>query len=98
MDAGHTPVVVGRSRLHAGRELLKVGAVTVVAVLNVGAALRAMAAAPAGTPLVAQAAFGAAFRIAVQGAAALVVLAAADYLFRYLRARRRTHRSVAGGA
>ena len=74
-----------------GRELLKVGAVAVIAVLNIGAALRAMAAAaPA-----AEVAYGAALRLAVQAAAALLLLAAADYLFRYFRARRRSHGSVA---
>ena len=73
------------------RELLKVGTVAVVAVLNVGAALRAIATAAAP----AQAAFGAALRLAVQAAAALLLLAAADYLFRYLRSRGKRHRSVA---
>ena len=73
------------------RELLKVSAVAVIAVFNIGAALRAMAAAaPA-----AEAAYGAALRLAVQAGTALLLLAAADYLYRYFRARRRSHRSVA---
>ena len=70
-----------------GRELLKVGALGVVAVLNIGALLRA--------PSVAAAAFGAALRLAVQAAVALSLLAAADYLFRSRRARGRSRRSVA---
>ncbi|MDE0230327.1 MAG: EscU/YscU/HrcU family type III secretion system export apparatus switch protein [Spirochaetaceae bacterium] len=74
-----------------GRELLKVGAVAVVAALNIGAALRAIA---AGAPT-AEVAYGAALRLAVQAAVVLLLLAAADYLVRYFRARRRAHRSVA---
>ena len=74
-----------------GRELLKVAAVAVIAVLNIGAALRAMAT----SARAAEVAYGAALRLAVQAAAALLLLAAADYLFRRLRARRRSHRSVA---
>ena len=82
-----------------GRELLKVGAVAVIAALNIGAALRLLAAAPAGAgggaPLVAAATFGAALRLAVQSAIALLLLAVADYLFRYFRERRRSQRTVA---
>ena len=82
-----------------GRELLKVGAVVVIAALNIGAALRLLAAAPAGAgggaPLVAAATFGAALRLAVQSAIALLLLAVADYLFRYFRERRRSQRTVA---
>ncbi len=74
-----------------GRELLKVGGVAVIAVLNIGAALRAIAAGAA----MAEAAYGAALRLAVQAAGALLLLAAADYLLRNFRARRRAHRSVA---
>ena len=82
-----------------GRELLKVGAVAVIAALNIGAALRLLVAAPAGAgggaPLVAAATFGAALRLAVQSAIALLLLAVADYLFRYFRERRRSQRTVA---
>ena len=74
-----------------GRELLKVGAVAVIAVLNIGAALRGMAAGPS----LAAAVFGAALRLAVQAALALVLLAAVDYLYRYCRERRRSRRSPA---
>ena len=73
------------------RELLKVGAVAAVAVLNIRAALRALAADAATAEVV----YGAALRLAVQAATALLLLAAADYLFRSFRARRRSHRSVA---
>ena len=76
------------------RELLKAGAVAVIAVLNVGVALGAMAVAPT-TAAAAAAALSAALRLALQAAAALLLLAAADYLFRFLRVRRRSHRSVA---
>ena len=82
-----------------GRELLKVGAVAVIAALNIGAALRLLVAAPAGAgggaPLVAAATFGAALRLAVQSALALLLLAVADYLFRYFRERQRSQRTVA---
>ena len=82
-----------------GRELLKVGAVAVIAVLNIGAALRRLAAAPAGdgggAALVASATFGAALRLAVQSAIAVLLLAVADYLFRCYRERRRSQRTVA---
>ena len=81
-----------------GRELLKVGAVAVIAALNIGAAVRLLAAAPVGAgggaPLVAAATFGAALRLAVQSAIALLLLAVADYLFRYFRERRRSQRTV----
>ena len=82
-----------------GRELLKVGAVAVIAALNIGAALRLLVAAPAGAsggaPLVAAATVGAALRLAVQSALALLLLAVADYLFRYFRERQRSQRTVA---
>ena len=74
-----------------GRELVKVGTVAVIAVFNIGAALRGLAAAPSAAAAV----FGAALRLAVQAAFALLVLAAADYLYRYYRERRRSQRSPA---
>lgn len=82
-----------------GRELLKVGAVVVIAVVNVGAVLRALAVPPGGAgggaPPVVSATVGAALRLAVQAAVALLLLAVADYLFRSWRARGRSQRSVA---
>jgi flagellar biosynthetic protein FlhB len=88
----------GEAAFNVVRELLKVGALAAIAVHNIGAALHAMAA-PARTgggiaPAVG-AAFDAALRIAVQSALALVLLAAADYLYRWHRARRAAQRSVA---
>ena len=89
----------GAAAFNLGRELAKVGAVAAIAVLNIGAALRTLAAAPAGmgsgAPLAAAAALAAALRIAVQAAIALLLLAVADYLFRYYRARGRSRRTPA---
>lgn len=79
------------SALSVVRELFKVAAIGTIVVLNVAAAVRGMtvSAAVAGGAV----AVATALRIAVQAAVVLLLLAVADYLFRYYRRRQRLHRS-----
>ena len=79
------------SALSVVREFLKVAAIGTIAVLNVAAAVRGMTVATAGDG--GAVAVATALRIAVQAAVVLLLLAVADYLFRYYRRRQRLHRS-----
>ena len=73
------------------RELLKVAVVGTIVVVNVGAALRGMAVAAAADGVAV--AVATAWRVAAQASVALLLLAVADYGFRYYRRRQRLHRT-----